>query len=65
MELLRLIGKEVQDITAPKEILWDLYISSRGRGNLNRLLPLGHNVNSDLMYWGTLSSIDFIISNDL
>ena len=50
MELLRLIGKEFQDITAPKDILWDLYIPSRGRGNLNRLLPLGHNVNSDLMY---------------
>ena len=49
VELLRLIGNEFQDITAPKDILWDLYISSRGRGNLNRLLPLGHNVNSDLI----------------
>ena len=26
MELLRLIGKEFQDITALKDILWDLYI---------------------------------------
>ena len=41
---------EFQDITALKDILRDLYISSRGRGNLNRLLPLGHNVNSALMY---------------
>ena len=65
MEFLRLIGKEFQDITALKDILWDLYISNRGRGNLNRLLPLGHNVNSVLMYWRTLSLVDFIISNDL
>ena len=50
MEPLRLIGKEFQDITALKDILWDLYISSRRRGNLSRLLPLGHNVNSALMY---------------
>ena len=27
MELLRLIGKEFQDIMALKDILWDLYIS--------------------------------------
>ena len=65
MELLRLIGKEFLDITALKDILWDLYISSRGKGNLNRLLPLGHNLNSALMYLGTLSLIGFIISNDL
>ena len=65
MELLRLIGKEFQDIKAPKEILWDLFISSRGRGNLNRLLPLGNYVNSALMYRGTSSLVDFIISNDL
>ena len=50
MELLKLIGKEFQDIKALKDILRDLYISSRGRGILNRLLPLGHNVNSALMY---------------
>ena len=50
MELLRLTIKDFQDITAPKYILWDLYISSRGGGNLNRLLPFGHNVNSALIY---------------
>ena len=50
MEILELIGKEFQDISAPKDILWDLYISSRERGNLNRLLSLGHNANSALMY---------------
>ena len=43
MELLRLIGKEFQAITAPKDILWDLYISSSGRGNLNLNLNLNLN----------------------
>ena len=52
---LILTGKEFQDITALKEIPWDLKIYSRGRGNLIRLLPLRHNVNGALMYWGTLS----------
>ena len=49
MELLRLIGKEFQDITALKDILWDLYISSRGRGNLNRLLPRERERERDVL----------------
>ena len=54
MELRRYTGKEFQDFTAQvKEIVWDLNISSHVRGNLNRLLPLGHNVglNSALIYF--------------
>ena len=50
MELLTLGGKESEDIMALKDTLRDSKISSRGRGDLNRLLPLGHNVNSALMY---------------
>ena len=56
---------QFQDITALKGILWNLNIPSQGRGNPSRLWPLGHNVNSALMYCGTLSLIDFNISNDL
>ena len=35
MELLRLTGKEFQDITVLKDMLWDLNIYSRGSGNLS------------------------------
>ena len=50
MEVLRLISKEFQDIAALRNIVWDLNITSRGRGDLSRLMPLGRNVNSALMY---------------
>ena len=63
---LRLTDNEFQYITTLKDIICGFNVSSRGRCNLNRLLPLRHTLIV-LWYIDRFCHfiIDFIINNDL